>query len=75
MSALETIHVNRNASIWVDLTDATVHLATSWMAFQMTIQLTVSVSICKIEHFSNVTKLQIDTTPLVGYGASSVSLN
>ena len=53
----------------MDRTDATAHLATSWMAFQMTIQPTVSVSICKIEHFSNVTKLQIDTTPLVGYGA------
>ena len=61
--------MNRNVSIWVDLTDATAHLATFWMAFQMTIQPTVSVSICEIKHFSNVTKLRIDTSALVGYGA------
>ena len=40
--------MSRNASIWKDLTDATAHLATSWMVFQMTIQPTVSVSIYRI---------------------------
>ena len=65
MNALETINVNSNVSIWMDLTDATVHLATSWMAFQMTIQPTALVSIIESGHFSNVTNV---ITQPVGYG-------